>query len=264
MTLALIAAVFYVAAAALQARAVARDRGDATVPGAVLALVGAALHAADHLRVYHASGAVELHFFAALSLVALGVALITAALSFARPVGALGVVMYPIAALFAVLYAGTRGGSNTGATLDWQIQLHAGLALLAYATLSVAALLAIMLWVQERAMRRRQVATILRAFPPLTLLETLMFRLIGVGFALLTLALLSGAVFVENLFAQHLVHKTVLSLLAWGVFGALLIGRLRHGWRGRRAVRLTLSAMALLSLAFFGSKFVLELVLARA
>lgn len=264
MTLAILAAVLYVAAAALQARAVFRDRADATVPGALLALAGVALHAADHVRALLATGTVELHFFAALSLVALGVALLTAALSFARPVGALGVVLYPIAALLAVLYAATRGHEAAGAALGWQIQLHAGLALLAYATLSVAALLAIMLWLQERALRRRQVSPLLRAFPPLTLLEALMFRLIAAGFALLTLALLSGAVFVENLFAQHLVHKTVLSLLAWGVFGALLIGRLRHGWRGRRAVRLTLSAMALLGLAFFGSKFVLELVLARA
>ena len=100
-------------------------------------------------------------------------------------------------------------------------------------------------------------------FPPLTLVEALMFRLIFVGFALLTLALMTGAVFVENLFAQHLVHKTVLSLLAWGVFGALLFGRVRYGWRGKRAVRLALTAMVLLGMAFFGSKFVLELVLAR-
>lgn len=263
MILALLAAVLYLAAAALQARALVRDRADATVPGAVLALLAAVLHGADHVRMFAGSGAVELHFFAALSLVALGVALLTATLSFVRPVAALGVAIYPIAALFVMLYAGTRGRVVAPA-LEWQIQLHAGLALLAYATLSVAALLAIMLWFQERALRRRQVPPLLRAFPPLTLLEALMFRLIAAGFALLTLALLSGAVFVENLFAQHLVHKTILSLLAWGVFGALLIGRLRYGWRGRRAVRLTLSAMALLALAFFGSKFVLELVLARA
>lgn len=263
MTLALIAAVFYVAAAALQARAVIRDRADATVPGALLALIAAVLHGTEHGRVYLANGAVELHFFAALSLVALGVAVLTAVLSFLRPAGALGVVLYPIAATLAVLYAGTRGGAQAGPTLDWQIQLHAGLALLAYATLSVAALLAIMLWVQERALRRRQLAPVLRAFPPLTLLESLMFRLIAAGFALLTLALLSGVVFVENLLDQDLVHKTVLSVLAWGVFGALLVGRRWAGWRGRRAVRLTLSAMVLLGLAFFGSKFVLELVLAR-
>jgi ABC-type uncharacterized transport system permease subunit len=69
--------------------------------------------------------------------------------------------------------------------------------------------------------------------------------------------------FVDDFFAQRLLHKTVLSVLSWLAFGALLIGRWRHGWRGATAVRWTLAAMALLVLAFFGSKFVLELVLQR-
>jgi ABC-type uncharacterized transport system permease subunit len=92
----------------------------------------------------------------------------------------------------------------------------------------------------------------------------LLFRTIAVGFALLTLTLLTGVLFVENLFAQHLVHKTVLSLLSWLVFGGLLLGRWRRGWRGGIAVRWTLIAMGLLLLAFFGSQFVLELLLHRS
>jgi ABC-type uncharacterized transport system permease subunit len=76
--------------------------------------------------------------------------------------------------------------------------------------------------------------------------------------------LLTGILFVQDFFAQHLLHKTVLSVLSWLAFGALLLGRWRQGWRGATAVRWTLAAMALLVLAFFGSKFVLELVLLRA
>lgn len=206
----------------------------------------------------------DLHFFAALSLVGLGIALLCALLSLARPaMAALGLIVYPIAAGCHLVYALRGVSAASTSSLSWQIHLHAWLALLAYATLSLAALVAIMLWLQERALRRRQFASVLRAFPPLTLIEALLFQLIAAGFALLTLALLSGVVFVDNLFAQHLVHKTVLSLLAWAAFGALLFGRMRYGWRGRRAVRLTLTAMALLGLAFFGSKFVLELVLMR-
>jgi ABC-type uncharacterized transport system permease subunit len=156
------------------------------------------------------------------------------------------------------------GGPRPAVVLEWQLQLHALLALLAYAALAVAALLALMLWVQESALRRRELDNpLLRRLPPLTELEELLFRTIAAGFVLLTTALLTGAVFVENLFAQHLAHKTLLSLLSWLVFGALLYGRVRHGWRGRRAVRLTLGAMFLLLLAFFGSKFVLELLLGR-
>jgi len=136
-------------------------------------------------------------------------------------------------------------------------------ALLGFSVLCVAALLAILLALQERALRMRRFDGIVRALPPLTLTEALMFQLIAAGFALLTLALLSGILFVDNLFAQHLIHKTALSIAAWLVFGVLLFGRWRYGWRGRRAVQLTLAGMGLLLLAYFGSRFVLELVLRR-
>jgi ABC-type uncharacterized transport system permease subunit len=129
--------------------------------------------------------------------------------------------------------------------------------------LSIAACLAMFLAAQERALRVRRFGGWLRALPPLTRTEALMFRLIRGGFAVLTLALLSGALFVDDIRAQHLVHTTVLSVLAWLVFGTLLYGRWRHGWRGQQAVRLTLAGMLVLVLAFFGSKFVLELVLHR-
>jgi ABC-type uncharacterized transport system permease subunit len=120
-----------------------------------------------------------------------------------------------------------------------------------------------MLWFQERALRQRQIHGWLRALPPLTQLEQLLFRTIGAGFILLTLVLVTGMMFVSNLLTQHLWHKTVLSVLSWLVFGWLLVGRWCYGWRGQRAVKFTLFAMALLLLAFFGSKFVLELVLHR-
>jgi len=257
------AIIFYAAASVWQVRALAGEGARNARAPAVLALAAVALHTAALVGAWRTIGGIDMHFFAALSLVALGTAALTATLALARPIAALGVVVYPCAAILLALYPLASRLVPTDAAAQWQIQLHAGLSLLAYAALSLAALLAIMLWLQERALRRRRLGAWLDLFPPLTLVETLMFRLILAGFALLTLALISGLVFVENLFAQHLVHKTVLSLLAWLVFGALLHGRLRYGWRGRRAVRWTLSAMILLALAFFGSKFVLEVVLAR-
>ena len=141
--------------------------------------------------------------------------------------------------------------------------MHAWLALLAYAGLALATLFAAGLWLQERALRQRRITGLIRALPPLTQTENLLFRTLSASFALLTLALAIGLVFVENLFAQDLMHKTVLSLLSWAVLGTLLFGHWRWGWRGPRAVRWTLASMILLGLAFFGSKFVLELVLQR-
>ena len=102
-----------------------------------------------------------------------------------------------------------------------------------------------------------------RTLPPLEVMERLLFQMIGTGFALLSAALLTGIVFLEDIFAQHLVHKTVLSIVSWMIFGILLWGRWRFGWRGRTAIRWTLSGFLFLILAYFGSKLVLELILQR-
>jgi len=229
-----------------------------------LGMVALALHVVLHYLRWQALGGVDLHFFAALSLVTAAMSAITLLLGVNRDSSLLAIVAFPIAALMLGLYALFWKATPTPAAQDWRITLHAAIALLAYATLNIAALVAIVLFVQERALRARRLGDWTLGFPPLVLVERLLFQLIAVGFALLTATLLTGVLFVEDLFAQHLVHKTVLSIAAWLVFGMLLLGRWRWGWRGRRAVNLTLAGMALLVLGFVGSKFVLELVLQRA
>ncbi len=262
MALVLIAVASYLVAATWLALDV-RRAGDGRSRGWLLP-AGAALllHAGTHLQAWQGLGATDLHFFAALSLVGLGMGALTTLVGAAGHTRALGVVVFPLAAATVLAYR-SAGSVPPEQELDWRMLLHAWLALLAYATLALAAVLALFLWAQERALQRRQFRPWLRALPPLTELETLLFRSITVGFVLLSATLLTGALFVEDLLAQHLVHKTVLSVLSWLVFGALLLGRRRRGWRGTRAVGWTLAAMALLVLAFFGSKFVLELVLQR-
>jgi ABC-type uncharacterized transport system permease subunit len=226
-----------------------------------LALPAIALHALTHgLGWIHLHGP-DLHFFAALSLVGLGMAAFSTLAAGTQRMEALGVVIYPLAAFLVLLYH--FAGHGQAQPLDWRIQLHAWLSLLAYAALAVAALIAVMLWFQERALRQRQLHGWMRALPPLVQLEALLFRSLSASFVLLTLALITGIVFVENLLTQHLWHKTVLSILSWLVLGALLFGRWRFGWRGPRAVKLTLTSMLLLLLAYFGSRFVLEIILQR-
>lgn len=226
-----------------------------------IATLAVLAHAALLLAMHR--GALDLHFFAALSLVACVVSALTLVVNLTRPVVALGVIIFPLSAL--LLFVDSFLAPPTmPIAMDWHIKLHVTVALLAFGVLSIAAAMAILLAIQERALRHRQLSPWLSALPPLTLTESLLFRLIGAGFALLTITLLTGILFVHNLFGQHLMHKTVLSIVAWLVFGALLYGRWRHGWRGRSAVNLTLIGMGVLVLAFFGSKFVLEVILHRA
>ena len=262
MTIVLIAIALYLIASGWLVASVQRD-DDASRGWLLPANLALLLHGATHYLAWRSSGITDLHFFAALSLAGLGMAILTAIVGASGRMRALGVVVFPLAALTLLGYA-LYGHASKPEPLDWRLLLHAWLALLAYATLAIAALLAIFLWAQERALRRREFHRWLRALPPLTELETLLFRTISMGFVLLTATLLTGALFVEDLFAQHLAHKTVFSVLSWLAFGILLLGRWRRGWRGATAVRWTLAAMALLFLAFFGSQFVLELVLHRA
>jgi ABC-type uncharacterized transport system permease subunit len=258
--LALLAIALYLGAAGLLARPLL---GGADAPqkaaGGVAALA-VLIHAGILFGMHR--GALDLHFFAALSLVACVVSALTLIVNLSRPVAALGVVVFPLTAALLAVDA-FAAPATSPQPMNWQIKLHVTVALLAFGVLSIAAVLAILLAVQDRALRHRRYGAWLRALPPLTLAETLLFRLIGAGFVLLTLTLLTGILFVDDLFGQHLVHKTVLSIAAWLVFGALLVGRWRYGWRGRGAVNLTLTGMAILLLAFFGSKFVLEVILHR-
>lgn len=261
MTIVLIASALYLLSTVLLAYRLAQ-RGPIVSPVFWLSpAIAAALHGTAHLLVWHAAGGANLHFFSALSLVGLGMATLTLLVGARGRMAALGMIVFPISAITLLLYHGF--GRQDPQPLDWRVQLHAWCALLAYATLSVAAVLAVLQFIQERALRQRRLHGWLRALPPLTELETLLFRTIAVGFILLTATLLTGILFVEDLMAQHLAHKTVFSVLSWLAFGGLLLGRWRYGWRGAKAVGWTLIAMLLLVLAFFGTSLVLELILRR-
>ncbi len=102
-------------------------------------------------------------------------------------------------------------------------------------------------------------------FAPLMIMETLLFRVIGLGFALLTVTELSGILFSEQIFSKpmQLNHKTIFSIASWFIYAGLLFGRYRYGWRGVKAIRWTLAGFVLLLLAYVGSKFILEVLLHR-
>jgi ABC-type uncharacterized transport system permease subunit len=261
LVLQILALLAYAATALLALRLRAHPSGSTPRAPFFCGLLAVDLHAVGFALRAAGQAGPDLHFFAALSLVALGMAALTLADSLLRKITALYVVVMPLAALALLPYA--LLGPQPLVALSWQIQLHAALALLGYAVLSLAALLALMLLVQERSLRRRLPASSLPGLPPLVQTESLLFRMLWAAFGMLSLTLLTGVLYVDDMLAQHLVHKTVFSVLSWAVLAALLFGRYRFGWRGQRAVRLTLLAMLLLLLAFFGSNLVLELILDR-
>jgi ABC-type uncharacterized transport system permease subunit len=145
----------------------------------------------------------------------------------------------------------------------WELAFHVAMATTAFAFLTIGMVLAIAQVIVDRRLRSRQPLGLLKILTPLESLESGCFQSILAGFAVLTLALVSGAFFVQDLFAQHLIHKVVLAIVAWIVFGVLLLGRYRFGWRGRQALRWTFAGYVLLGLSYFGSKLILENILGK-
>lgn len=205
----------------------------------------------------------NLAFFNVLSLVTDVIALILLFSSMVRPVMNLGVFVLPLAAIAAILRAAFPMATAHVAYADPGLQAHILLSILAYSLFSIAAVQAILLAVQNHHLRHRHPGGFIRALPPLETMEQLLFQMIAIGYGFLTLSLVTGALNLSNVFAQHLVHKTVLSIFAWVLFSVLLWGRHHFGWRGRTAIRWTMGGFVVLMLAYFGSKFVLELILKR-
>lgn len=167
-----------------------------------------------------------------------------------------------LAALGAVL---THAGSEAvpATVMTWQLQAHVLVSLFAYGLLTVGAIVAVYALIQDRRLRSGRLSPVNQLFAPLVTTERLLFGVTAAGFTILLLAVVSGLAFVDNLFAQHLVHKTVLSLIALALFGVLLVGRQFAGWRGHLAIYLYLWGFAILCLAYYGTRFVLENVLGR-
>jgi ABC-type uncharacterized transport system permease subunit len=175
-------------------------------------------------------------------------------------------LVLPAAALAALLPAVFPSLKPLPNTDLLAFKIHLLIAMLAYSLFTIASLHVLLMALLERRLHGGALPRALRGLPPLLALETLLFRIIWAGFILLTLTLVSGMIYSEELFgkAAKFNHKTVFGVLSWIIFAALLGGRHVYGWRGRIAVRWTLTGFLMLVLAYVGSKFVLEVILGRA
>jgi ABC-type uncharacterized transport system permease subunit len=227
-----------------------------------LAFVAMIAHSDAIIHMMRIDGPFSIGLLEALSLLAWTLAVLACFISIETQNRVLGSILFASAACGAAVTGFGRTYAEASVP-GWALTAHILLSMGAAALLFAAAVTALLLVFLDRRLRTRRIADLPQVLPPLDALERVMFRLIGAGFAFLTLALVTGFLFVTNLFAQHLIQKTVLSLVAWVLFGILLIGRSRYGWRGGSAVRWTLSGFGVLALAYFGSKFVLEILLGR-
>lgn len=226
-----------------------------------IAWLAAIFHTVYNATILMQPSGIDFNFFNTASLILLIVVLLLLTATLTKPVGKLGIALFPLVAAMLGLSLTIPIKPHHLHTQNLQMDLHVLTSIIAFSLLNIAAFQAVLLAIQDRQLRNHMPLQLIRSLPPLQTMESLLFRTIAAGMIFLSISLISGFIFIEDLFAQHLVHKTVLSIFAWLIFTGLLIGRQRYGWRGKTAIRGTLIGFASLLLAYFGSKLVLELIL---
>lgn len=232
--------------------------------GLMLLLWGAAcvLHAIHLYPQTFTSQGMNLTFYNAVSLVLFMISTLVLILSIFKRREFIGLFLLPIV-IAGIALTILKPEIQIATSSVRGLQTHIVFSLFAFSVLTISAIQSILLFGQERNLRNAELQGITRALPPLHETEKFLFQTITIGFVLLSVALITGFVFLENMFQQHIVHKTILSILAWVLFAVLLWGRYQFGWRGQMAVRWTLGGFAFLILAYLGSKFVQEIILNR-
>lgn len=184
---------------------------------------------------------------------------------FFYPLSGLQTLVLPLAGIAAALPGIYPEVHKLAQPTSWAFDAHVFTAMLAYSLFTIAAFHAALMSLVEKRLHHATLPKILRNLPPLLTMESLLFRLVGIGLLLLSLTLASGMLFSEQIFGQawQLNHKVLFGFISWVIFSILLLGHLYKGWRGQTAVRWTLGGFAFLLLAYLGTKFVLEIILQR-
>ena len=182
---------------------------------------------------------------------------------FKQNLQALQIFVLPVAALCVLVQGLVRDAHFLDYANLPYFKAHVVVALLAYGLFTFAAFHALLMRLAERKLHHQSTWINLPDLPPLLPMEKLLFQAITAGFILLTLTVMSGFLFSEEIFGRPMQfnHKNIFAIISWLIYGTLLLGHYQLGWRGRKATRLALAGFASLLLAYMGSKFVLEILL---
>lgn len=226
-----------------------------------IGMVAVILHAITLFHNLFVFDGLNLGFSNAISLIAWIMALMLLLSICTTPVESLGVFILPMTAIAVGLEMIFPEHHIIVTVHETDLKLHILISILAYSLFGLVAIHTLLLSLQEKNLRQKQPGGFIRSLPPLQTMESLLFQMIAVGLVLLTISLITGALFLENMFEQHVAHKTILSIIAWLIFATLLWGRWKFGWRGKKAIRWTWTGLIILLLAYLGSKWVAEIIL---
>ena len=226
-----------------------------------IALLAIILHGSAAVNLLFTGQGLDLSLFIILVLIAFVINVIVFISGQNKPLHSMYLALFPISAISLALALSTPSTKSV-ITISPYIQSHVLASILAYSLLAFAALQALLTGYQNWQLKHKRQSLLMRTFPPLQTMEEFLFELIWAGEALLTLSLVSGFLFYEDMFDQKLLHKVTLSIVAWCVYGILLWGRHSRGWRGIKAISWSLVGFSAILMGYIGSKIVLELILA--
>ncbi len=227
-----------------------------------VALPAVALHGVTAWFLVNSPAGLNLGLYSAACLTTFILAALVLIGSIRAPLQNLFLFVFPLSTLGILAGISLSSTFTPITTISGALLLHIMLSVMAYTVLLFAACQSLVLRTQEKALRDKRDISVLKMLPPLQTMESILFQWLFVGVLLLTLAIGSGFLFLDDMFGQP-IHHTVLSIASWVAFTTLLIGRARFGWRGATATRWTLAGFVLLLLGYLGSKFVVEVLLQR-
>lgn len=262
--IAVFAIIFYILSSFRQYQTIADQGGRNRKQVIMLGSVAVMLHGVAWFSQLSTHNGINFSFFNVGSLISLVIGIMILLSSFKKPLENLFLGVFPMAAILIVINLLVDTSNQARMITDHGLAAHIILSIMAYSILTIAGFQAVLLMVQDHQLKHKHMSGIVKILPPLQTMNRLLFEILRAGTLLLTLAIVSGFVFLDDLFAQHLAHKTAFTLLAWLTFALLQLGHWRFGWRGNVASKWTLVGTGLLILAYFGSKLVLEIILGHS
>lgn len=223
--------------------------------------VGLVAHAVSiYFSLVQPSG-LYLGFFKIASLFFFVINFLVLASSFRLPLHNLFILLMPLSILGLIVSEYFDSPLTGGIELTPGLISHILLSILAYSLLTIASVQALLLAYQNKQLKNKHFLGVMGIMPPLQTMEMLLFNIVWGGFLFLTLSIITGAVFIEDIFEQKLSHKTAFSVISWLIYAILLAGHRIYGWRGAAAIRWVLGGFVALMLAYFGSKLVIEVLI---
>ncbi len=256
----LVAIAFYLLATAVNVRRL-RNTETGTILPTALGVIAIASHAVAAASAIYTPFGIDLGIEQVLSLVNGLICTIILLGCIRRPLHSLLLVLYPLAAITLAIELLAPRPEEHLEHYSLGLLSHIIFSILAYSTMTISAIQAVILANQDRMLRQHQLRGLPSILPPLQTMEAMLFEMIWGTIILLTIAIATGVVYVDDMLAQHLAHKTVFSFLAWILLAVLLTGRMALGWRGRTAIRWTLWAFISLLLGYIGTKIALMLLM---